>query len=544
MKPDVNFWIEPSHGYYDGEAPMMFGVKETTVDLADYPYDIMGKQKGSITMNGLITAAVLAHVRGSEHSYRMMQAADGSQTVWAEFCPEEEAADGTRNIYLIKIYLQDETTIKRTFTRIKGAEAGLLNRETGEFEPLWSDESLDAMDVVPYMAFIPVLMGAALIDSDINKRVERLRNLPAKNYAENQNLYWLTYRFMSGRSEYYKYIGDVKPLSEESVSEFKEEVLDLQRSWEIYSYYHSRDSQPLGKLPYEKIAATFSNDEVKKSPLAQFIPSISLSDYYIDPKIKSIVDLMVMEKDSKLPVNTGMLYGPPASGKSTAVMLMAKMLQLPYIPVTFNSNISMDDLLGSWQPSEDGGIHFVESTFVEAYQSPSVVEFVECYYVKPGACGDLNTALDDTAQITLPNGKVIHRHPACFIIATINAGINEQDYKAVREQDASFDRRFEGFKEYLEPFDHNVFAQMIKHKSGYDNEDEIMLMIKVMNDMNRNANETGDWQTVYPSTVIRWAQHRKYKDIYQAAEATILPAASKNLDVQNEVRENILSNYW
>ena len=114
----------------------------------------------------------------------------------------------------------------------------------------------------------------------------------------------------------------------------------------------------------------------------------------------------------------------------------------------------------------------------------------------------------------------------------------------MREQDASFDRRFEGFKEYLEPFDHNVFAQMIKHKSGYDNEDEIMLMIKVMNDMNRNANETGDWQTVYPSTVIRWAQHRKYKDIYQAAEATILPAASKNLDVQNEVRENILSNYW
>ena len=48
MKPDVNFWIEPSHGYYDGEAPMMFGVKETTVDLADYPYDIMGKQSPGI----------------------------------------------------------------------------------------------------------------------------------------------------------------------------------------------------------------------------------------------------------------------------------------------------------------------------------------------------------------------------------------------------------------------------------------------------------------------------------------------------------------
>ena len=172
---------------------------------------------------------------------------------------------------------------------------------------------------------------------------------------------------MSGRSECYKNIGDVKPLSEESLKEFKENVLDLQRSWEIYSYYHSKDSQPLGKLPYEKLASAFSSEEVKKSPLAQFIPDVSLSDYYIDPKIKEIVDLMVMEKDSKLLVNTGMLYGPPASRKSTAVMLIAKMLQLPYIPVTFNSNISMDDLLGSWQPSEDGGLHFVESTFVEAY---------------------------------------------------------------------------------------------------------------------------------------------------------------------------------
>ena len=87
MKPDVNFWIEPSHGYYEGDAPMMFGVRETTVDLANYPYDIMGKQKGSVTMNGLITATALSYVRGSEHSYKMMQAADGSQTVWAEFCP-------------------------------------------------------------------------------------------------------------------------------------------------------------------------------------------------------------------------------------------------------------------------------------------------------------------------------------------------------------------------------------------------------------------------------------------------------------------------
>ena len=239
-----------------------------------------------------------------------------------------------------------------------------------------------------------------------------------------------------------------------------------------------------------------------------------------------------------------MFYGPPASGKSTAVKLMANLLRLPYIPVTFNSNITMDDLLGSWQPTEDGKIRFRESLFVRAYESPSVVEFVECYYLKPGACGDLNTALDETAQITLPDGRIVHRHPHCFIVATINAGENEQDYRAVREQDASFDRRFEGFKEYLEPFDRQIFAGLIKKQSGYDDDGEIMLMIRAMNDINKKASETGDWQTVYPSSVIRWAQHRKYKDIFNAADATVLPAASKNLDIQDEIRETILRKYW
>lgn len=110
---------------------------------------------------------------------------------------------------------------------------------------------------------------------------------------------------------------------------------------------------------------------------------------------------------------------------------------------------------------------------------------VECYYAKPGACGDLNTALDETAQITLPNGKIIYRHPSCFIVATMNAGENENEYRAVREQDVSFDRRFEGFKEYLDFFREDVFADMISKKSGYTDMDEILMMIKVMKDMNK-----------------------------------------------------------
>ena len=85
---------------------------------------------------------------------------------------------------------------------------------------------------------------------------------------------------------------------------------------------------------------------------------------------------------------------------------------------------------------------------------------------------------------------------------------------------------------------------MISRKSGYKDTDEILMMIKVMKDMNKNAEQTGDWQTIYPSAVMRWAQHRKYKDIITAARSTILPAASKNLEVQKEIMDNILSYYW
>jgi hypothetical protein len=69
-------------------------------------------------------------------------------------------------------------------------------------------------------------------------------------------------------------------------------------------------------------------------------------------------------------------------------------------------------------------------------------------------------------------------------------------------------------------------------------------MIRVMKDMNKAAEETGDWQTVYRSAVMRWAQHRKYKDIITAARSTILPNASKNLETQKEIMDSIFNNYW
>ena len=544
MLANENLWIKATHGYFQNEDPALHGVTESRVDLAKFPYDISGRNSGFVSMNGLIVASTLALVRGSYY-YTMNESfnSDKEKVIWAEYTPEK--VDGKKTaVYLMKIRVREAEGINYTYSRISSAEILRYDAKTYEFSPVWTEEEREQMEYAPVISFIPVIIASCALNAELEKRVVNLGHLPENKYAENPNLYWLCLHFFSTRSEFYSHMSDVTALDEEEVQLFISKYLENLIGWDFKDLYNARFNMTFGDISYEQLGKVFSGEVDRNSELGKLVPDINLEDYYIDPKIKAIVDLIVLEKDSHFPINTGMLYGPPASGKSTAVMLMAKMLELPYVPVTFNSNISMDDLLGSWQPTEDGKIRFVESMFVQAYQSPSVVEFVECYYVKPGACGDLNTALDETAQITLPNGKIIYRHPACFIVATMNAGENENEYRAVREQDVSFDRRFEGFKEYLDFFKEDVFADMIRRKSGYEDTDEILMMIKVMKEMNKSAEETGDWQTIYPSSIMRWAQHRKYKDIITAARATILPAASKNLEIQKEIMDSILNHYW
>ena len=203
-------------------------------------------------------------------------------------------------------------------------------------------------------------------------------------------------------------MSDVTALDEEEVQLFISKYLENLIGWDFKDLYNARFNMTFGDISYEQLGKVFSGEVDRNSELGKLVPDINLEDYYIDPKIKAIVDLIVLEKDSHFPINTGrcrtdllLQENPPPS------CLWQRCSNFRTFLFTFNSNISMDDLLGSWQPTEDGKIRFVESMFVQAYQSPSVVEFVECYYVKPGACGDLNTALDETAQITpLPTERL------------------------------------------------------------------------------------------------------------------------------------------
>ena len=356
MLANDNLWIKASHGYFEKKDPAVHGVKESKVDLAKYPYDINGKNSGFISMNGLIVASALAMGRGSFH-YSLNDALteNGDRVLWAEYAPEKVNGKKTC-VYLMKIRIREVTGINYGYSRIPSAEILKYDASSNNFEPALTEEELSLAEYAPPLCLIPVLIASCALNPEVEKRVNSLSHLPENKYDENPNLYWLCHHFFSSRSEYYSTPASLTPLPEDEVQLFVSKYLENLVGWDFKDMYNSRFHMTFGDISYDRLAAVFSGEVDPDSELSQLVPKVNLEDYYIDPKIKGIVDLLVMEKDSNFPINTGMLYGPPASGKSTAVMLMARMLNLPYVPVTFNSNISMDDLLGSWQPTEDGKI--------------------------------------------------------------------------------------------------------------------------------------------------------------------------------------------
>ena len=106
MLANENIWIKATDGYFDSKDPAVYGVTKSRTDISSSSVEIDGKNSGFISMNGLVTAAVIAMVRGSYHYEIIDSATDGDQTiVWAEYTPEVTGGKKTE-VYVMKIYLK------------------------------------------------------------------------------------------------------------------------------------------------------------------------------------------------------------------------------------------------------------------------------------------------------------------------------------------------------------------------------------------------------------------------------------------------------
>lgn len=268
----------------------------------------------------------------------------------------------------------------------------------------------------------------------------------------------------------------------------------------------------------------------------RLIPQFDLDIMKLTPEILKIAYVVWMEHASVAPVNNIILYGEAGAGKSTAAKLLAQVWGLPYRFINLSLNSEESELIGTYRPKEDGTFEFYEPAFAQTYRKGGVIELMEVTFARPGALGVLNSALDDTSQLTLGNGEVIDRHPNCIIVVTTNL-----DYEGCKRLNESFKDRFHELVQ-IRKMDNHELVQIAMHKSG--NTDEV-LVAKLVDAVQKIAikmqNEQITGGVCSTRQLINWARDIKYTgDPIESAQTTILPGVSFDPEIQKEIVDTIL----
>ena len=227
------------------------------------------------------------------------------------------------------------------------------------------------------------------------------------------------------------------------------------------------------------------NNRILSDEEKSLIPQ--LDDGYILPEeVKTTCYLIANTRDTKRPMTNIMLRGDPSVGKTAGARAIAAGLGLPYTFITCNAGTEMYNLIGDMMPvnasdSDDSineelfkdlptatdismdpvtayeaitgvakadateaecmtelfrkqmklcseacgqGFRYVESPLVRAIRNGWVCELQEPSLItRPSVMPGLNGLLDETGCVVLPTGEMLHRHPDCIIISTLNVDL-------------------------------------------------------------------------------------------------------------------------
>ena len=337
---------------------------------------------------------------------------------------------------------------------------------------------------------------------------------------------------------------------------------------------------------------TFATDYVldKDREFTQFEQSLipELPEWYIVPKYLESACKMVTSKLSR-PVRNIMLRGEAGTGKTEAAKAMAAALHLPYVSICCHPDMMITDFVGTILPklrstvttgelpsfqdiemdaayayskltgeeapenitgddvmrmiieravsenSDNNGLQYeyVDSDLVRAIkygwlceiQEPAIIE-------RPGVLTGLNSLLDTCQQVTLPTGEVIKRHPDCVIVVTTNTG-----YQGCREINNSVISRMQYKKDTELPTDADL-KERITGITGFDDDEKLTEMIKVIREIHTFCQERMITDgSCGVRELIDWTQsYMVLGSVVEAAECTIIPSASADVDNQQQIK--------
>lgn len=266
------------------------------------------------------------------------------------------------------------------------------------------------------------------------------------------------------------------------------------------------------------------------------IPSLDFDIIKIPQEIKELAHMIKEEINSLKPVRNILLYGEAGAGKSTGARILAQLLGLPYRFITCSLNTEESDFIGTFKPTPDGGFEFWMPAFAETFVNGGLIEVQEPTTLKPGVGVALNSATDDTAKITLGDGRVASRHKNCIIVFTTNI-----DYAGCNRMNEALKDRFQQMI-YMKLPNNDELVQITMEQSGNNDTALVTKLVDAIQKITIKIEEEQISGGVCSTRqLINWAQDIKYTgDVIRSAKKTILPGVSLDLEIQEEIIETIL----
>lgn len=352
----------------------------------------------------------------------------------------------------------------------------------------------------------------------------------------------------------------------------------------------------------KKFIGAFANpDRTLTEEEQALVPDIS-SDYVLPQEIVTVCQMIESTRTTVRPMNNIMLRGDPSVGKTAGARAMAAGLNLPYTFVTCNAGTEMYNLIGDMMPEDSSGdaakslneemfadmpsatdismdpaasyqaitgvekmdateaecftemframmnrcaaacsngFRYVESPLVKAIRNGWLCEIQEPSLIqRPAVMPGLNGLLDETGCIVLPTGEMLHRHPDCVIVSTLNI-----DLEGCRPLNQAFLDRHHIIMDMVCPTD-KIIVERIKKMTGCDDTINLQAMIDTMHQIAKVAASRGatDGNTNSMRQLASWVEAVMVTGDYKAsAQWTIISGTTADPELREELT-NIVKN--
>lgn len=186
------------------------------------------------------------------------------------------------------------------------------------------------------------------------------------------------------------------------------------------------------------------------------------------------------------------------------------------------------------------GFKYVESPLVRAIRNGWVCELQEPSLItRPAVMPGLNGLLDETGCVVLPTGEMLHRHPDCIIISTLNI-----DLEGCRPLNQSFIDRHHIIMDMVTPSE-AVIESRIRGMTGCDDTVPLKQMIAFVKEIAEICARFGatDGNVNSMRSLANWVQAGSITGNYAtAATWTVISGATSDLATREELVRK-LANY-